>query len=555
MRLMLVGNPNSGKTTVFNHLTGNHQHIGNFPGITVEFKVGNYGEDEIVDLPGIYSLHPHSKEEQIAVQYLRKNPPDGIINCIDMTNLRRSLALTLALTELRIPMVIVANMLDECRPKPNLEELEHRLGIPVFSVRQQNRWAPAVLIRMMRGEIEKGYRPIPLCRGSTEDKFRWIDRHLSFPHVKTPRMEWSQKADRILLHPLWGTLSFLLMIAFIFDLTFHRIGPFLTQILLRAPQGLAEMASAIRPPLLCGIVTGAISGVGAVLSFLPSVMLLFFFLSILEDSGYMVRICYLAENIMSRLGLSGKSTVPLLIGFGCSVPAILSARTLENETHRRRTVRLIPFISCSAKLPVYGMLAAAIAPTHTFWIILFTYCAGIGAGLLTAALSPHKHLPLLMEKPPFRFPKFKNLWHRLWGQTADFIQKVFAILLPASVLVTVLQQFTPTLQFTANPSESLLAHLAGLPVPLFRPIGLGHWKMIAALMAGLFAKESILAVLAVVQPTMIDPLPFLAFIIFYPPCIAALSTLRRETDTAFAAKTFIFQMGIAYLAAFIAFRI
>ncbi len=551
MRLMLIGNPNSGKTTIFNHLTGSHQHIGNFPGVTVEFKVGQYGGNEIIDLPGLYSLQPHSAEEQVAVRYLRKNPPDGILNCIDMTNLRRSLALTLALMELRIPMIIVANMLDECRPLPDIEKLEKWLGVPVFSVRQQNRWAPAVLIRLICSEIERKHLPIVPCRGTMEDKFRWIDRHKPFHAVQSRRRGFSQRLDQILLHPLWGTLLFLMILAGIFDLTFHRVGPLLTDPILQGPERLAEMAGAIGPPLLRAIVQGAITGVGTVFSFLPAMMLLFFFLAILEDSGYMVRICYLSENIMRAFGLSGRSIVPLLIGFGCSVPAILAARTMESTAQRRRTLRVIPFISCSAKLPVYGMLASLISPQHTFWIILLIYLAGITAGLLIAAFSPRGAVPLLLEKPPYRFPKFKNLWYRLWGQTAAFVQKAFTVLLLASVLATLLERFTPALQYTADPTKSLLAFLAGIPIPLFRPIGLGQWELIAALIAGLFAKESILSVLAVLSPTIATPLPFLAFILFYPPCIAAMNTLRREAGWRFAAITFGIQMLLAYLAAFL----
>ena len=551
MRLMLIGNPNCGKTTVFNHLTGGHQHIGNFPGVTVEFKVGHYSRDEIIDLPGLYSLQPHSAEEQVAVQYLRKNPPDGILNCIDMTNLRRSLALTLALMELKIPMIIVANMLGECRPMPEIEKMEQWLGIPVFPIRHQNRWAPAVLIRLIHLEIERKHLPIVPCRGTIEDKFRWIDRHNPFHSTQSRRRNLSQRLDRILLHPLWGTVLFLLILAGIFDLTFHRLGPLLTEPILQTPERLAEMANAIGPPLLRVTIQGAIMGVGTVFSFLPAMMLLFFFLAILEDSGYMVRICYLTENIMHALGLSGRSTVPLLIGFGCSVPAILAARTMENTSQRHRTLRVLPFISCSAKLPVYGLIASLISPKHTFWIILLIYVTGITAGLLIAALSPRNGVPLLLEKPPYRLPKFKNLWYRLWGQTAAFVQKAFTVLLIASVLATLLERFTPTLQYTADPKESLLAFLAGIPVPLFRPLGLGQWELIAALIAGFFAKESILSVLMVLSPTISAPLPFLAFILFYPPCIAAMNTLRREAGWKFTAATFGIQMVLAYLAAFL----
>lgn len=543
MRLILAGNPNSGKTTVFNHLTGSRQHIGNFPGVTVEFKKGTYGSDEIIDLPGLYSLEPHSAEEQVAAKYLKTHPPDGIINCIDMTNLRRSLGLTLSLMELGIPMLIVANMLEECQPKPDLEKLEQWLELPVFAVRQQNRWAPAVLIRMMRFEIQNHRIPKPLCRGGAEEKFRFIDRYNPIPCCKTKFGNW----DRVLMHPVWGTAVFLGIMGSIFDLTFHRLGPFFTEPILQSINGFKEMAGAIGPPLLRSLIQGVIAGVGSVFSFLPAMMLLFFFLAILEDSGYMVRICYLAENIMSVFGLSGKSAVPLLIGFGCTVPAALSARTMESEQQRRRTLGLLPFVSCSAKLPVYGMLY----PQGGFWVIPLIYLAGIAVGLAVAALSPRKAVPLLLEVPPYRRPKLKNLWHRLWGQTQSFVQKAFTVLLAASVIATLLQQFTPALQYTGDAEKSLLAWLAGIPLPLFKPLGLGQWETVAALIAGLFAKESIVSVLSVTGAAVPAPLPFLAFVLFYPPCVAAMSTLRKEAGWGFALKTFLLHLALAYLAAWI----
>lgn len=558
MRLILAGNPNSGKTTVFNHLTGSHQHIGNFPGVTVEFKSGFYGDIELIDLPGLYSLQPYSGEEAVAVEFLKRNPPDGIINCIDMTNLRRSLALTLSLMELKIPMILVANMLEECAPQPDLKKLEAWLNLPVFPIQKQNHWPPAALIRMMRAEIEHHRIPAAPCRGSMEFKYSWIDRHNPLPAADTGRRSLTRKIDRILLHPLWGTICFLLIMSGIFDLTFHRIGPLLTAPVMRGPARLAEMAELLPQPVIRALFQGAITGVGTVMSFLPVMMLLFFFLAVLEDSGYMVRICYLAENLMSALGLSGKSIVPLLIGFGCSVPAVLASRTMENTAHRNKTIRLIPFVSCSAKLPVYGILASLISPEHTFFILILIYLTGIAAGILVALFSPRQSLPLMMENPPYRLPRLKNLWYRLWGQTKSFVQKAFTILLLASIAATLLQQFTPAFRYTADPSQSLLAFLAGLPAPLFRPVHLDHWILLSALAAGLFAKESVVSVLLVLSPglTVLNTanlLPFLAFTLFYPPCVAALTTIGEETRSRrFVIQTVLLHFAIAYVAALIA---
>ncbi len=561
MRFILAGNPNAGKTTVFNHLTRNHQHIGNFPGITVEFVSGEYGHDELIDLPGLYSLHPHSEDEAVAARFLKDSSPDGIINCIDATNLRRSLALTLSLMELGIPMILVINMLEECDREPDLLQLEQWLGLPIFPIRQQNHWTPAALIRMIRIEVGKKRIPKAPCYGSMEAKYRWLDRHHPSLSVSSRRRALSQKADRLLLHPVFGVLFFLLIMGGIFDLTFHRIGPWLTAPVLRVPARLVTMAAALPHPILKATIQGAITGVGTVVAFLPVMVLLFFFLAILEDSGYMVRICYLSENIMSALGLTGKSIVPLLIGFGCSVPAVLSARTLDHEAYRLKTIRLIPFVSCSAKLPVYGILASLICPQKSFWILMAIYLTGICAGILWSALSPRTSYPLLLEKPPYRFPKCKNLWYRLLGQTRSFVQKAFTILLIASVIVTLLQQLTPALQWTDRPGESILALLASLPSPLFKPVHLDHWILLCALAAGLFAKECIVSVLFALSPTLsvfnaANLLPFLAFTLFYPPCMAAMTTIWQETRS----KRFIFRMilfhllvayGAAWLATFI----
>lgn len=561
MRLLLIGNPNSGKTTVFNHLTGKRQHIGNFPGITVDFKNGYCGNDEIIDLPGLYSLAPHSAEEAVAVTYLKEHPPDGIINCIDFTNLRRSLPLTLCLAELGIPMIIVANMLEECTRPPDLKRLEQQLGIPIFPIHKQNRWAPAVLLRLIRGEIEHRHRPPLLCRGSAETKYRWIDRHITLPNSKGSRKHRSDRLDWLLMHPFWGFLCFLGIMSLIFDLTFHRLGPLLTTQIIRYPERLTVMAEAIGQPVLRVLIQGAITGVGSVLSFLPTMMVLFFFLAILEDSGYMVRICYLAEHIMNALGLSGKSIVPLLLGFGCSVPAVLSSRTLENTVQRMKTIQLIPFFSCSAKLPIYGTLATLIAPHHAFDIVFLSYLLGIGAGLLTAAISKKERVPLLMELPPYRFPKWKNLWFRLWGQTKAFVQKAFSVLLLTSILTALLQQCTPQFSYTEDPSESLLASMAKILVPLFKAAKLDHWILIAALTAGLFAKESVVSVLAVLSPDLGvfsggAALPFLIFCILYPPCTATLVTVRKETRSfSTPLLMFGFHFLLALLGATIAARI
>ena len=553
---MLIGNPNAGKTTVFNHLTGRRGHIGNFPGITLEIARGYYGTIEIIDLPGIYSLQPHSKDEAIAVEFLKQYPPDGIINCIDSTNLRRSLGLTYALTALKIPMIIVANMPEEQQDWSS-RELEDFLKIPIFPAPKKNHWVPAVLIRTMLLEIKR--KNIPPLLGGTDMKenFQKIDAALPFPCTETIRRQKSASIDRFLLHPLWGTLLFILTMSLGIQLVFHFLSPLLTNPLLASLERFKEMASLLSHPLLNALASGMIGGVGTVLSFFPAMLLFFLFLAILEDSGYMVRICYLAENIMAAFGLSGKSVVPLLIGFSCTVPAALATKTIPHPHQRRKSLSLLPFITCSAKLPLFCAIIAVFAPSQSLWLIPVIYLTGIGTGLLFALFTKKERQPLLLELPPLRLPQFKNLLARIYRQTAAFLQKAFTVLLIASVIVALLQQFTPSLARTAKPQESILAQFSMILAPLFRPIHLDHWILICALIAGLFAKESALSVLMVLSPSFNvfqgeNLLPFLTFFLFYPPCTAALNTIKRESGSArFAIRLFMLHLALAYLAAFL----
>ncbi len=557
MRLIIVGNPNSGKTTIFNHLTGQKQHIGNFPGVTVEYKIGHYGADEIVDLPGLYALSPHSSEEAVAADYIKSRNYDGIINCVDFTNLRRSLALTLSLAELGIPMILVANMVEDCIDFNQSKQLEQRIGIPVFWIKKQNRWAPAVLMRVISLEIKRQNRPPILCRGPIEKKIQWIEQNICFPRLKQSRQQHTKKLDRFLMHPFWGTVFLLGIMAGIFYTTFCRIGPSITEILEQYPQQLLFIAQQIRNPFLKLLIQGAISGIGSVLSFMPTMLLLFFFLAFLEDCGYMVRICYLSQNIMDKLGLSGKSVVPLLLGFGCSVPAVLATRTLDDPRQRKKCLQLIPFFSCSAKLPIYGTLASILAPEHTFVIVFLSYLIGIVAGLVFACFFKNEHIPLILELPPYRVPAARNIWHRMFGQTKAFVQKVFSVLLITSLLTTFLQYCTPQLTYTEDPAVSLLAKIAAFPAPLFKPAKMDHWILISALIAGLFAKESVVSVLWILSPGLkvLSPdsaLPFLVFSVLYPPCFATLSVVCKETNTlSHGVKMFFWHLALAYGAAVI----
>lgn len=555
MRLMLIGNPNTGKTTIFNHLTGGHRHIGNFAGVTVEYAIGHYGTIEIIDLPGIYSLEPYSKDEAVAVEFLKKHPPDGIINCIDISNLRRNLGLTLALTRLRIPMIIAANMLEEQR-EWDAEKLEVLLGIPVFPAHRKNRWVPAVMIRTILGEI-KAHRLPPLFEETTmAARFDRIDQMIP-PVAKNREREKSEKIDRFLLHPLWGTLLFIALMTAAFIMIFQYLAPFFSAPLLRGIGGFMKMAETLPQPAIRASIMGLISGVGSVISFLPGILLLFLFLAFLEDCGYMARICYLAENIMAVFGLTGRSVVPLLIGFGCTVPATLSARGIPSENQRKRTMRLLPFISCSAKLPVFGVLSTLLSPQKSLLIIPLLYLAGIGIGLIGSLFSFKGPPPFLMELPPYRMPRFSDLAYRGFARTSDFLKKIFTALLLSSISIALLQHFTPSFQWTDQSDGSILAHLAKGLSPFFEPIHLEDWRLICALAAGLFAKESTLSTLAVLSADLSvfhqgNLLPFLAFFLFYPPCIATLLTMKKESNSSlFPLSVAITHLFIAYTAAFL----
>ncbi|MEE5989588.1 MAG: ferrous iron transport protein B [Lachnospiraceae bacterium] len=652
----LAGNQNSGKTTLFNALTGSNRHVGNFPGVTVDRKSGEikgHPEAEVVDLPGIYSLSPYSSEEVVSRQFILEEKPTAIINIVDATNIERNLYLTLQLMELDIPMVLAINMMDELRGNGGsvrINEMEELLRIPVVPIAAaKNEGIEELINHAMhvalynekpertdfcskedhggavhraihgvmnlvedhaeRAEIPVRFAASKLIEGdilvkeglklddnetdmighiiSQMEEERGLDHaaamadmRFSFirkvcdetvvkPH-ESKEHERSRKLDRILTGKWTAIPIFILIMSLVFFLTFNVIGAFLQGILEAGVGKLDEITDAmmtkagIAAPLHSLVTDGIFGGVGSVLSFMPIIVVLFFFLSILEDSGYMARVAFVMDKLLRKLGLSGRSAVPMIIGFGCSVPAVMSVRTLPSRRDRRMTTLLVPFMSCSAKMPIYAFFAAAFFPKQAFLITLGLYLGGIAAAILVALLMKRtafkgEAVPFVMELPNYRMPGMKNVSRLMWEKAKDFLQRAFTVIFVATIVVWFLQSFDFTFSLVEDPESSMLAGIAGLLAPVFKPVGLGDWRIVTSLISGFMAKESIVSMISVLYgetdalTAALSPaqvLAFLTFSLLYTPCVAAVAAIRREQGTKFAVIIVIFQCVVAYLAAF-----
>ena len=657
----LVGNQNSGKTTLFNQITGSNQHVGNFPGLTVERKDGvikGYPNTRVTDLPGIYSLHPYSNEEIVTRNFLLKDRPHGIINILDATNIERNLYLTLQLAELNIPMVLALNMMDEVRENGVticVNALEAALGIPVVPISAVKNEGIAELVEhaitMARHRERPGRRDFCNKNGGASEqavhrtihalihliedhakenklpvhfaatrlaeaderikemlhlekneeetlehillqmeeesgmdrvaaivnsRFCFIDE-LCEKSVRRPRESKehrrSLKIDHILTGKFTGIPAFLGIMAIIFSLTFGVFGPLLGNLMKWGIDWLTNVVSkglityGMNEVVHSLIVDGIFAGVGSVLSFLPIILVLFFFLSMLEDSGYMARIAFVMDKPLRKIGLSGRSFVPMLIGFGCSVPAIMATRTLSSERDRKMTILLTPFMSCSAKLPIYALFTAAFFPKHQVLIIMALYVMGILAAILFALIIRKvkfkgQPIPFVMELPNYRMPSLKSVGQLMWDKARDFITKAFTIIFLASIIVWFLQTFDVRMNVVADSSNSMLALLGGLIAPIFKPLGFGDWRSSTALITGFVAKESVVSTLTVLLKgstgaikTMFTPLTafvFLVFTLYYTPCVAAVAAVKREMNsTKTAIVVVILQCVLAWVIAFI----
>ena len=653
----LAGNQNSGKTTLFNQLTGSNQHVGNFPGVTVDRKDGvirGHKDTLVTDLPGIYSMSPYTSEEVVSRQFILDEKPKGIINIVDATNIERNLYLTLQLLTLNIPMVVALNMMDEVQSNGgsvNVNRMEQLLGVPVIPIsaaknegidelvshalhvakyqekplRQDfcdpgekngavHRSIHAVMhliedhseesgipIRFAATKLIEGDKSVidalKLDQNEQETvehivkqmekesgldrsaaiadmRFNFIEKVVASSVIKPKKSKEqtrSSQIDKILTGKYTAIPMFILIMALIFYLTFNVIGGTLQNLLdtgITALSNAAENAmnaAGVNSVLVSLVINGVFNGVGSVLSFLPIIVTLFFFLSLLEDSGYMARIAFVMDKILRKLGLSGRSIVPMLIGFGCSVPAVMSSRTLPSERDRKLTVIMIPFMSCSAKLPIYSFFISAFFPGHGAIVMLLLYFTGIAVGILTAVISKNTRykgeaVPFVMELPTYRMPRPKNVGQLLWEKSKDFIQRAFTVIFIASIVIWFFQTFSPSFAMVSDSSQSMLAMLAGFLAPIFAPLGFGDWRMVTALISGFLAKESVVSTLGILfgsvkalQQTLTPATAasFLVFCLLYTPCVAAIASIRRELGRRWAFQIVIFQCVVAWVCAFI----
>ena len=663
MIFALAGNQNCGKTTLFNSLTGANQHVGNFPGVTVDQKVGdikNVKDCQVVDLPGIYSIRPYTSEEIVTRDFILKNHPDGIINIVDATNIERNLYLTLQLLELRIPTVLALNMMDEVRKGGgtiDVPALSKRLGIPVVPIsaaknegvseliRQavetaKNKVAPKVLdfcpdgpvhrcIHSVSHVIEDHARRVgissrfaatKLIEGDEQitemlelddnekellehsiiemEQESGLDRNAALADmrytfiesvvadtvikaVESPEHARSVKIDRILTGRFTAIPVFIGIMLVIFFLTFNVIGSFLSDLLALGIDSLTALVDraltsyGLNPVVHSLVIDGIFAGVGSVLSFLPIIVTLFFFLSILEDTGYMARIAFVMDKLLRKIGLSGRSIVPMLIGFGCTVPAVMATRTLSSDRDRKMTIMLTPFMSCSAKIPIYAVFSAAFFPEYAAVAMIVLYLSGILVGIIAALIMKKtafrgEPVPFVMELPNYRFPSPKSVGLLLWDKAKDFLQRAFTIIFVATIIIWFLQTFDAHLNVVTDNADSLLAGLGRLIAPVFVPLGTGDWRIATALISGFTAKEAVVSTLGVLLGTgtgdlapalsqMFTPLTacaFLAFTLLYTPCVAAVATIKNELGSKLKTLGVVFmQCAIAWLVGTLVYQI
>jgi ferrous iron transport protein B len=653
----LAGNQNCGKTTLFNQLTGSNQHVGNFPGVTVDQKNGQIRGHEntlVTDLPGIYSLSPYSSEEIVSRQFILNEKPTGIINIVDATNIERNLYLTMQLMELDVPIVLALNMMDEVRGNGgaiHINEMESMLGIPVvpisaaknegieelvshalhvaqyqerpgrtdfcdendhngavhrclhgimhliqdhaqlagipvrFAATKLVEGDPRVLEALQLSGNEQEMLEHIICQMEEERQLdraaaiadmrfsfirKLVDQCVTKPHESRER-ERSRRIDRILTGKYTAIPSFIAIMALVFYLTFNVIGAWMQGILETGIDALTQAADLalaswnVNEVLRSLIIDGIFNGVGSVLSFLPIIVTLFFFLSLLEDTGYMARVAFVMDKLLRKIGLSGRSIVPMLIGFGCTVPGVMASRTLPSERDRKMTILLTPFMSCTAKLPIYGFFTAAFFPNYGGLVMVILYFTGILVGILMAlifknSLFKGEAVPFVMELPNYRMPGLKNVAHLLWEKAKDFLQRAFTVIFMATIVIWFLQTFNLHLNVVSDSKDSILAAIAGLIAPVLSPLGFGDWRICVSLITGFMAKESVVSTLSILFGTTesllgaISPLAaasLLVFCLLYTPCVAAIASIKRELGARWAVTVVVLQCVIAWICAFL----
>ena len=651
MIFALAGNQNCGKTTLFNQLTGSNQHVGNFPGVTVDQKSGAIrGEKDctVVDLPGIYSIRPYTPEEIVTRDFILNQKPDGLINIVDATNIERNLYLTLQLMEMRIPMVLALNMMDEVTAGGgtiDVKGMSQALGIPVVPISavknqgvdelvkvavqtartktlptvydfcspgpvhrcihavvhqiEDHAEAAGLPVRFAATKLIEGDEDIVTRLALDQNELELIehsvkemedecgmDRNAALADMRYTFIETicsgtvvkcresrerarSEAIDRVVTNKYLALPLFFAIMLGIFFLTFEVIGAFLSDLLAAGIDALTAAvdsglaAYGLNPVVHSLVIDGVFAGVGSVLSFLPIIVVLFFFLSMLEDTGYMARVAFVMDKLLRRIGLSGRSIVPMLIGFGCTVPGVMASRTLPSERDRKMTILLTPFMSCSAKLPIYSLFAAAFFPKYAGLVMVLLYFTGILVGVLAALLLKStvfkgEAVPFVMELPNYRLPGLKNVAQLLWEKARDFLQKAFTVIFGATIVIWFLQNFDLQLRLTADPQASILARIAGDIAPLFAPLGFADWRISTALITGFMAKESVVSSLLILfgstaaltaALTPAQAAPLLVFCLLYTPCIAAVASVKRELGGKWATIMVVNQCAVAWLCA------
>lgn len=651
----LVGNQNCGKTTLFNQLTGSNQHVGNFPGVTVDRKDGpikGYKNTLVTDLPGIYSMSPYSNEEIVSRNFVLDDKPEAIINIVDATNIERNLYLTMQLLEMNIPMVVALNMMDEVTGNGgtiDVNGMESMLGVPVVPISaaknegvdelikhaihiakyqehpgrqdfcdendfggavhrcihsiahliEDHAEAAGIPVRFAASKLIEGdsliLEKLNLDKNEIEtlehvviqmEKERGLDRSAAIADMRFSFIEKvcektvvkpkeskerlrSEKIDRILTGKYTAIPCFIAIMAAVFILTFNVIGAGFQKLLemgIEALTGAVDKglsAAGVNSALHSLVIDGIFAGVGSVLSFLPIIVTLFFFLSLMEDSGYIARVAFFMDKLLRKIGLSGRSIVPLLIGFGCTVPAVMSTRTLPSERDRKMTILLTPFMSCTAKLPIYAFFVSAFFPGKGGIVMTALYFLGIAVGILVAfifkkTLFKGEAVPFVMELPNYRLPGIKNVAQLLWEKAKDFLQRAFTVILIATMVVWFLQSFNWHFNMVSDSSESILASVAGFIAPVFAPLGLGDWRVVTSLISGFMAKESVVSTLEILFGssvstafTTLSAVSLLVFSLLYTPCVAAISSIRRELGHKWAVLVVVWQCAIAWIAAFL----
>lgn len=658
MIFALAGNQNCGKTTLFNQLTGSNQHVGNFPGVTVDQKVGqirSVPDCSVVDLPGIYSLRPYTNEEIVTRDFLLNEKPDGIINIVDATNIERNLYLTLQLMEMRIPMVLALNMMDEVRNNGgtiNVEKMSEELGIPVVPISAaknegieelvqaavktardkqtakvfdfckqgpvhrcihsvchqiedhaekaglavrfscskliENDTKIVDMLRLSQNEVElvehsiiemeaeAGMDRNAALAGMRYDFIEQVCENTVIKCQESKEHIRSVKIDSVLTHKYLAIPIFIAVMFLVFFLTFNVFGAVLSDLLTLVIDDVTALvdgaltAYGLNPVVHSLVIDGVFAGVGSVLSFLPIIVVLFFFLSILEDTGYMARIAFVMDKLLRKMGLSGRSIVPLLVGFGCTVPAVMATRTLSSERDRRMTILLTPFMSCSAKIPIYAVFAAAFFSHQAALVMIGLYAAGIIMAVIVALIFDKtvfrgKPVPFVMELPNYRFPSMKSVCLLMWDKAKDFLQRAFTIIFLATVIIWFLQSFDSRLNLVTDSADSILASIGHLLAPVFAPLGFSDWRVPTALITGFTAKEAVISTMGVLMGTstselgpalhtLFTPLSAISFLVFtllYTPCVAAIAAIKREFDSGLLALgVVVMQCVVAWLAAF-----